>query len=62
MQRLNCTFARDRDDKSYYDSLTDGWGDDGKVLARRNPPANTSNSKNEKSSSRHCQQKNEHDF
>jgi len=34
MQRLNCTFARDRDDKSYYDSLTDGWGDNGKVLAR----------------------------
>ena len=32
MQRLNCTFARDTDDKSYYDSLTDGWGDDGKVL------------------------------
>jgi hypothetical protein len=47
---------------NFPDSLTDGWGDDGKVLARRNPPANTSNSKNEKSSSRHCQQKNEHDF
>ena len=30
--------------------LTDGWGDDGQVLARRNPPA------------KHCQQKNEYDF
>ncbi len=50
MQRLplegqNCTFAQDRDDKSYYDSLTNGWGDDGQVLARRNPPANTANRK-----------------
>ncbi len=45
MQRLNCAFARDGDDKSYFDSLTDGWGDDGQVLARRNPPANAANRK-----------------
>jgi hypothetical protein len=57
MQQLNCTFARDRDDKSYYDSLTNGWGGDGPVLAReifqqtlptvkmRNPPADTANRK-----------------
>jgi hypothetical protein len=25
--------------------LTDGWGDDGQVLARRNPLANTANRK-----------------
>jgi hypothetical protein len=31
--------------KSYYDSFTYGWGDNGQVLARRNPPANTANRK-----------------
>jgi hypothetical protein len=41
MQQLNCIFALDRVDKSYYDSLTNGWSNDGQVLGRRNPPANT---------------------
>ena len=57
MQRLNCAFARDRDDKSYYDSLTDDWAMmdrswRGEILQRtlptvkmRNPPADTANRK-----------------
>jgi hypothetical protein len=31
--------------KSYYDSLTHGWGDNGQDCAKRNPPASTVNKK-----------------